>query len=208
MTGNDKLLLTGNSLKLLYERMDNTDQGSFWVELSHMERNGFDIARQKQVLRHFFKAVVTELGFAPELLTEQQERNIALQVRRQLRQEAKMAPLSASEEAAWTYEIPPWSRRPICSGDEREFDTVDVKRVADWIFANDPELAEYIRSVTRYNCPLGFNGGPNDRLIIRAAWADGAIMGVTARLFGPDCPRNVDRIWRKVWDIIAEGTGA
>jgi hypothetical protein len=114
-----------------------------------------------------------------------------------------MTPMSAEDEAAWVYVERDSARYPDCHGDARAFSSQDILNVTTWIKSNDPELVDYIVSVVKHNEPLGFNGGPNDRIIIRACWATTAIISATAQLFGPPCPRNAASIWRNVWDALA-----
>jgi len=208
MTKDKAPVLTEDCLKRLYEMMDETDQGSFWVELTHMERHGFDIARQRRSIRHFIDRVVVEQRSAPDRLTDGQEREIGLHIRRRLREEIGLPALSASQEETWKYTTTEWVRGQACEGEKRAFNTADIDRVINWLALNDPILISYIKSVTAHNEPLGYNGGPNDRLIIRANWAARAIIAAAAQTFSTDCPQNVNDICRDVWDVIAQGEGA
>jgi hypothetical protein len=99
--------LTDKQLNSFVEYLDedHMTDGSFWYEISFMERHGIDIAFYSGTLvgetKYSYSPVYQEGGLPRDTV-----RRIALQLRDVIRREQALPPLSDDEKRAWVFEMP------------------------------------------------------------------------------------------------------
>jgi hypothetical protein len=191
----------------LIARMKVPDNGTFWEELAFMEAEGFDLAWQQPIIHGQLYPHGEDLGF-PQKLGIEQEKAIVLEIRERIRSERGLPPLSDEEKEKWDYRRIQWKPDSECqkSGDDATPEEID--RLVAAVDARAPYLRGYLRSVRAHNKPLGVNGGPNDRLIIRSNWISFLVTDVAVDLFRPACPKNITLLWWFVADRMTGGEAA
>lgn len=184
--------------------LDNDEGGSFWVQLKHMEANGFDVAWQQSTVGSGILGISESPLYRREL-SHEQERTLVLQLRDRMRKELGMVPLTEEQKRTWRYE--PLRRRYQTGADPNGpgLSEAEIRKVVDYLRVNRPEVVDYIRSVHEHNAPLGFNGGPNDKYIIRSEWIDSLIIHTTMELVEPDSSRDITANWIEIRDRLLKG---
>jgi hypothetical protein len=157
--------LTDEQLKAFIEYLDEDDMthGSFFYEISFMERHGIDIAFYSGWLLGY-----TRLSDCPTYqeggLPRDIVRRIALQLRDVIRREQGLSPLSDDEKRAWRFEMPygyQQLRLPYVE-DRTSVETIDpyledgvgspftdeqVAAAIDYVKTHYPEIVRYMAVV-------------------------------------------------------------
>jgi hypothetical protein len=85
---------------LLLKDINNPEGGSFWVEILHMENEGFDIVYEQAILRFYMQRAIKILGSDPAGLDLEREKRVAWQLRQKLRASLNLEPLRGTEGMA------------------------------------------------------------------------------------------------------------
>jgi hypothetical protein len=164
--------LTDEQLKAFIEYLDEDDMthGSFWYEISFMERHGIDIAFYSGWLLGY-----TRLSDCPTYqeggLPRDIVRRIALQLRDVIRREQGLPPLSDNEKRAWRFEMPygyqqlrlpyvedradiddfnPNVSSGVPDGIGSPFTDEQVAAAIDYVKTHYPEIVRYMAVVKHY----------------------------------------------------------
>lgn len=146
--------------------------GSYWHMLKHAERHGFDLAVMKDDLHETLNRAWT---WNDAIFDDARERELVLDLRDRMRMEMFLPPLSSTERAEWCWANIAPSRRykyvgpsPMNGADSMTPEQIEA--TASYMRAHYPEAVRYLEAVRDDNAPLGFNGGPYDKYIVRWAW--------------------------------------
>lgn len=145
-------ILSDEKVKAFIEFLDvdHVTDGSFWYEISFMERHGIDIAFYSGTLvgyTNYFDSPVYQEGGLPRDIV----RRIALQLRDVIRREQSLPLLSDDEKRAWVFEMPygyTQIRLPyVEDGTGTMFTNEQVAAAIDYVKTHYPEIVRYMAVV-------------------------------------------------------------
>jgi hypothetical protein len=148
-------VLSDEKVKAFIEFLDDdhVTDGSFWYEISFMERHGIDIAFYSGTLvgyTNYFDSPVYQQGGLPRDIV----RRIALQLRDVMRREQGLPPLSDDEKRAWVFEMPygyQQLRLPyVEDGTGTMFNNEQMAAAIDYVKTHYPEIVRYM-AVVKHN---------------------------------------------------------
>ena len=139
-------LITATVIALDYQDEDHL-VFSFWRELKHMEKNGFDVARHYRELHCWF----TKSEYSPfkndNLFAIEREKAIVLTLRERMRWELDMMRLTETDMATWQYVALDPFEKHIWEGndynDAPDYPDEGAKIVAEYISNHDKDFANY-----------------------------------------------------------------
>ena len=185
--------------------LDENNDGSVYQEIKHMEVNGFDIAVLQPVLHQKMATFFCPSNPREWIGRLSDERRIALDVRRQIRAEEAMLPLDDDTLLGWNYEEVFYKKYKYTALDGRASDpTIDqVETASKELLRNRSDVVRYLFSVNEHNAPLGYNGGPNDHLIVRQHWFSWNVEDIFCEYVSPQGTLSMASVIRKVKSVIS-----
>ena len=159
----------------------SSGNGSFWSELVHMERHGFDISVLYSLLHGKLVYDHGNPQFDGPFARDSQfdieaEKLFLIDVRNRIRESINLPPLTESEIEKWKY-VPSQYLTYRFLGDPLEYskspglDDIQIDQICSYLRAHYADVVRYMMSVHEWNRAIGgSNSGPRDKEIIREHW--------------------------------------